>query len=514
MLRIRDEQAAQLALTASERSLIESQRLAGIAHFERDLRSNAVTWSENMYVMHGVDPRTFVPCRATLLDLIVSEDRARMLFRLEMIDQQRETVGTVETKIRLPSGETRNIQYGWRLLGGQDGTRPRIFGIAKDMTAMRAAEATIRNDEERLRDIVECSGDYIWESNAAGTVTFFSGEPKRIDFMSDIVRMETGPSTVRSDSEALRHAIDARVKFRNLVVPANDEDGELVWVRVSANPRFDEQGNFLGYRGAGTDVTDVKHEQERDEHRRKSEALGRLAGGLAHEINNLLQPILIYAAFGASSRAGDVQQYFSRIARAAEQATLIVKNVLTSARQSPPLRENVDVQAVIRETADLLSGTLPQGVALEIVCEADDIFVRVDRTGLAQLLTNLVTNASEALAEAARATGQKSGRIEVSAALVLLSAEAARAFGLQPAAYCRLCVADDGPGIVREHIDKVFEPFFTTKPQGKGTGLGLSVVSGLAKSWGGTVSVASTPGESTRFVVYLPLAERQLQAAQ
>src|SRR3569833_3875930 len=106
------------------------------------------------------------------------------------------------------------------------------------MTAKRTAEATIRSVEDRLRDIVECSGDYIWESNAAGAVTFFSGEPKRIDFMGDVARDETGPSTARSDSDALRQAIEARIKFRNLVVPARDEGGELVWVRVSANPRF------------------------------------------------------------------------------------------------------------------------------------------------------------------------------------------------------------------------------------------------------------------------------------
>jgi signal transduction histidine kinase len=241
----------------------------------------------------------------------------------------------------------------------------------------------------------------------------------------------------------------------------------------------------------------------------------RLAGGLAHEINNLLQPILIYAAFGASQLAvtAEVRQYFSRIARAAEQAHLIVRNVLTSARRSPPVRESVNVREAIRETVDLLGGTLPRGISLAIECTEDDLFARVERTGLAQVLTNLVTNAAEALTDAWEAGGT-CGRITVSAALTPVGIAMARAFGLEPGAYCCVSVADDGPGISAAHLDKVFEPFFTTKPQGKGTGLGLSVVQGLAKSWRGTVVVASGAGEPACFVVYLPVAERQLQAAQ
>ncbi|MHB1205487.1 MAG: histidine kinase dimerization/phospho-acceptor domain-containing protein, partial [Rhodospirillaceae bacterium] len=419
--RLRGEQAAQLALANSERNLIESQRLAGIAHFDRDLRTNIYTWSDNMYAMHGVTPETYAPSRDSLLPLVIPEDRARLVAFWGNLGDPPPS-GTVEVRIQLPDGRQRDIQYGWRRLEGQMGGSARVFGIAQDVTPMRAAEAIIREDEERLRDIVECSGDYIWESDAAGRVaTIKGGSIGPIGFLNDLPPPGAEAAGERCDAATLREAIRARAKFRNLVVPAADAAGKLRWVRVSANPRFDAAGTFLGYRGAGTDVTDLRHQQERDEDRRKGEAIGRLAGGLAHEINNLLQPILIYAAFGAGTgtSSSDTRQYFGRIARAAEQATLIVRNVLTSARKSPPVRESVNVREAIRETADILGGTLPGRILLSVECAEGDLFARVDRTGLVQVLTNLVTNAAEAIGEGAEddhngIPGRTPGRIIVS----------------------------------------------------------------------------------------------------
>ena len=534
--RIKAEQAAQLALVNSERNLIESQRIAGIAHFDRDLSTNVYTWSENMYAMHGVAPGTFAPSREALLELVVPEDRERLVTFWGPLTAPPPT-GTVEVRVQLPDGRLRDIQYGWRRLEGQLGGSARLFGIAQDMTAMRAAEATIKEDEQRLRDIVECSSDYIWESDAEGRVAMISGGQRgetggSIGFLGD-AGAPRGEPRGDNDAATLREAIRGRAKFRNLVVPAADAGGRLRWVRVSANPRFDAAGAFLGYRGAGTDVTDLRQQQERDEDRRKGEALGRLASGLAHEINNLLQPIMIYASFGAGNGtdtnsgaaaiASDTRQYFGRIARAAEQATLIVRNVLASARKSPPVRESVNVRDAIRETADILGGTLPSAIELAVDCDSVDLFARVDRTGLMQVLTNLVTNAAEAIGGGHTVPGRARGRIVVSAAGVRLGDEQARHLALVPGGYCRLAVADTGPGIPPENIDKVFEPFFTTKPQGKGTGLGLSVVLGLARSWRGTVvieagEIEGVPeaggGHPACFAVYLPLEERQLQAAQ
>ena len=510
--RISAEQAAKLALQMNERKILESQRLSGIGYYEHGLHAHDLGWSANMFEIHGLDPRTFDPSQDSYIHLVIPEDQPKILATWAAFAEAPRS-GSVECRITRPDGELRHIRYSWHIVEDAGSGPARIFGVAQDVTAMRNAEDTIRDDEERLRDIVECSSDYIWELNSNGAIALFSGPAgdqfsRGADAGFKILTNEAS-NAEGGDAAALQRAIKSRAKFRSLLVPVKNADAEARWVRLSGNPRFDSHGKYLGFRGAGTDVTELYHRQERDEAHRKAEALGRLAGGMAHEINNLLQPIVIYANLGVAhdGLAGAVRQYFGRIGLAAERSMMIVKNVLAFARQSPPSRENVSVLDVARETVDLIGGTLVDGTTLAInESAADDLLVRVDRTGLAQVLTNLLTNAAEAL--------PAGGRIGVTINSLSVSGEVAKTLTLTPGLYCRLMVQDNGAGIPASQLGKVFDPFFTTKPQGRGTGLGLSVVAGLAKSWGGAVAVESTPGTGTCFTVYLPTAEIQLQAAQ
>jgi two-component system, cell cycle sensor histidine kinase and response regulator CckA len=153
-----------------------------------------------------------------------------------------------------------------------------------------------------------------------------------------------------------------------------------------------------------------------------------------------------------------------------------------------------------------LGDAFPAGIARVVSGVRDGCMVKVDRSGLGQALTNLITNAAEAM--------PNGGTISISCRTTRVAADDTKAADVQPGSYCVLSVADTGGGIAPDQIGKVFDPFFTTKPQGRGTGLGLSVVAGHAKSWGGAAVVASTPGEGTIFSLYLPLAQPQMMAAQ
>ena len=241
--------------------------------------------------------------------------------------------GSVECRITRPDGEMRHIRYSCKVMEDRG-----VFGVAQDVTAIRNAEDTIRDDEARLRDIVECSSDYIWELGANGAITLFSGAATNRfgDGMDAGLHILTrdAPDVEGGDFLPLQRAIKKRTQFRSLLLPIKNAEGQLRWVRLSGNSRFDASGRYLGYRGAGTDVTELNNKQERDEADRKAEALGRLAGGMAHEINNLLQPIVIYANLGnaQSEAATGVRQYFTRIGIAAERSMTIVRNVLAFAR--------------------------------------------------------------------------------------------------------------------------------------------------------------------------------------
>ena len=505
--RVEQEQRDQRAVQKSEQSLLDSQRLSGISHFERSLATGEVVWAENMYEVHGVDKATFSPTQENFLALVVPEDRQAVVDHWKSLDEQF-VGGTIECRIALPSGGIRHIRYSWKAIDEGSGRPASLFGVAQDMTPIRRAENIIREDQERLRDIVECSSDYIWETDAEGRTVFFTGPQAHKFRDADGSHPKILQLNARmGEGAALADAVRAQQKIRSVTMPWVDADGETHHIRISANPRFDAEQRFMGYRGAAADVTDVVNRRQREEVARRTEALGRLASGLAHEINNLLQPIMIYAAFGTSENglAQSVRQYFSRIATAAERASHIVKNVLSFARDGQQQQEFVNPIEVARESIDLLSGALKPEVKVEFEANAHDVFVRANRTGLTQVVTNLVANATDAL--------KKGGCVVIRVSTAALGSEAAT-LSLRPGIYCRIDVEDNGPGIAPAHIGEIFEPFFTTKPQGQGTGLELSVVSGLVKSWSGTVTVNSVPGETTCFSIYLPLVDRQLQAAQ
>ncbi|MDX2222871.1 MAG: ATP-binding protein [Rhodospirillaceae bacterium] len=506
---MRRRQREQALLAISEQNLAEAQRISGIGYFERNLTTNAYSWSPNMYTIHGVSPDTFEPGRSDFRGIVHEDDRERLTREMQAVIV-RPASGTTEGRICGPDGAVRYVRYSWRVLSDGAVTGSRLFGVAQDVTDLRRAEAAIRANEARLADVVECSSDYIWESDADGRIVVFAGTG--IDLFQSPLGLHGSffhaSTSEPSDLEQLEAAVRQNRQFRNLMIPARGASGGVRWVRVSGNPKFDAAGQFLGFRGAGTDVTESRAQLQQLEQQRKGEALGRLASGLAHEVNNLLQPVLIYAASGTSSPdAGDLSRsYFERIMRAADRATAIVRNVLSFARSGPPRREDVNVLAAVNEVVELSGAIAPHGIRFEVARTDLDCLVRADRTGLAQVLLNLVTNAIEAMGA--------SGTLSIGAEEVEVYATVDRFGGIRPGRYCRVTVSDTGPGIRAEQFGQIFDPFFTTKPTGQGTGLGLSVVAGLVKTWGGAVGAANRDTGGAVFSVYLPLAVQSLQAAQ
>lgn len=486
----------------------ELHEMAGIGCWQWYAVSDTMLWNDGMYAIYGVAPGAIVPTRHFILERAAPADRQRVLDTWWKDDSG--PGGAMECRIVRPDGEYRHVRYAWRAvdLGSPDA---RAVGIVQDLTALRVAERARKAEHAQLRGMVESAADYVWEYRAA------TGS----DIVEKIVLRPLGADTVLAEDRAtvidlaadhdfgpLMRAITHHRRVRDVVVPVIDAAGEPRWINLSGRPQFDTHGEYYGYRGIGADVTQRMRERDAEEDRRQAGAIGRLASGLAHEINNLLQPILIYAAFGIdeSRQEEKLRQYFGRITRAAERATFVVKNVLAFARHAPPGQEDLNVLGVVRETIDLMSGALGPDIRIALAADASDVVARGERTGLAQIVTNLIANAADAM------TG--SGQILVRVENVAVVGEAAQTVAVAPGRYCRVTVEDTGPGIPRDQISKVFDPFFTTKPQGKGTGLGLAVVSGLSKSWGGCAQVDSVPGQGARFTVYLPVTETALLAAQ
>jgi PAS domain S-box-containing protein len=248
--------------------------------------------------------------------------------------------------------------------------------------------------------------------------------------------------------------------------------------------------------GLWTDVTALKQaEAERRalerqvHHSQRLEALGTLAGGVAHEMNNALVPVIALTKMVARKlpEGSREQHNLGIVQQAAERSRDLLRQILAFSRKETEHQrhDSVDVGAVLTETLQLMRAMLPASVRVEAEIAAGAPTVVGDPSQLQQVIVNLMTNAAQAIG---RAQGRVTARL------------AAAADG------GRLClsVADTGCGMDEETQTRIFEPFFTTKPVGEGSGLGLSVVHGIVKNHGGSIEVASTPGQGTRFDVFLP----------
>ena len=234
----------------------------------------------------------------------------------------------------------------------------------------------------------------------------------------------------------------------------------------------------------------------------KMEAVGRLAGGIAHDFNNILGGILGYGEMvdAEAAEGTPMKRYARNLLTGANRARDLVDQILTYSRSQHAKRVPVEMDRVVRETLELVRGSLAAGIALDLALPAAPLIVVADRTQLHQVVMNLCTNALHAM--------RGSGTLRVGLEAADMTAERVLAYGtLAPGRYVRLMVADTGSGMDAATLARIFEPFFTTKEVGRGTGLGLSLVYGIVTDSGGAIHLASEVGRGSAFEIYLPRVE-------
>ncbi len=270
-------------------------------------------------------------------------------------------------------------------------------------------------------------------------------------------------------------------------------DGRAVSTEGTISPQR-HQGSVTASYGFFHDVTKRKQVEEQLRHAQKMEAVGQLAGGVAHDFNNILTTITGYASMMATKTEKVSRERFilEQIVAAAKRAAGLTRGMLAYSRKQVIELRPVDLNAIVRNLENLLLRLLGEEVELRTMLAAQDIMVMADSGQIEQVLMNIASNARDAI------TGQ--GRFLIETEIIELTRDFISVHGYgAPGAYARLCMTDTGCGMDDKTMSRVFEPFFTTKEVGKGTGLGLAMVYGIVKQHNGFINVYSEPGKGSTF---------------
>ncbi|MDP2707781.1 MAG: response regulator, partial [Burkholderiales bacterium] len=285
--------------------------------------------------------------------------------------------------------------------------------------------------------------------------------------------------------------------------------GEAIHVESSVSCLYAGIGIRFGLLAVIRDITEEKKAAQAHalleaqlRESQKMEALGTLAGGVAHDFNNILGTILVNAELARQDARTNWQALVSleEIAKAGHRARDLVQQILSFSRRQPTARRVMSLASIVEESTRLLRAALPGGMRIECYCGADTPPVFADPAQVQQVLLNLGTNAAQAMSD-------RPGSIDIRVEGITLDETSAQLdLNLRPGRYARIAVSDTGHGMDAATRRRIFEPFFTTRPPGKGTGLGLSVVHGIMQAHQGVIVVHSEPGRGSRFELYFPCA--------
>ncbi len=276
------------------------------------------------------------------------------------------------------------------------------------------------------------------------------------------------------------------------------------WVRADISPEYAETETPTGWRVMFTDITQTKQLEAQLRQSHKMEAMGTLAGGIAHEFNNVLAIILgntELALYDVPDR-NPAKESLQEIRIASLRAREMIQQILSFARKSMMVRQPVAIAPVIRESLNLIRASIPTMIDIRsrIFCENE--MVLGHETEVQQIIINLCNNAAHAMKE-------EGGTLDVHLFAVDLDETTAQQYDdLKPGPFIKLAIKDTGHGIAPEIMEKIFDPYFTTKEIGQGTGMGLSVVQGIVKKWNGDIKISSEPGKGTMVEVLFPQTER------
>ena len=394
--------------------------------------------------------------------------------------------------------------------------------LIKQIKERECTEKALRESEKRFRDISYSMADWIWEIDNNGRYTFTSGSVKEILGYDPEELIGKTPFELMPEDEAKRigEVFKRIVSEKRPIIDLENwnlkKKGKKICLLTNGVPLLDESGGLIGYRGVDKDITENKRIAEERvmleaqlQKAQKMKAIGTLAGGVAHDLNNILSGIVSYPELILIDLPEDspLRKSILTIKNSGERAAVIVQDLLTLARRGVTISEVLNLNNIVSEQLkspefEKLKSFNPD-VQVDTHFEKDLLNIKGSTAHLSKSVMNLVSNAAEAMPDG--------GKILISTENRYID-RAIRGYDhVEEGDYVIVKISDTGIGISKDDMEKIFEPFYTKKVMGRsGTGLGMAVVWGTVKDHKGYIDIESTEGKGTTFTLYFPVTREEI----
>jgi PAS domain S-box-containing protein len=504
---VRDSAGRLVRLTGivadiTERKQVDlaTQHMAALVRFSddaiigKDLNSIVISWNKGAEKLFGYTADEMV---GTSITRLIPTDRQNEEDHILGKIKCGESVDHFETVRETKSGRLIHVSVTASPIKDTEGTIIGVSKVARDITERKLAQEQIAEQAALL----EKARDAIIVRGLEGEILFWNRGAER---MYGWTRQEVLGRNVR---EFLYADPKKFAEVNELTISQSQWQGELQHVtrdksEISVEARWtlirDGEGRPKSVLAINTDITEKKKLEAQFMRAQRMESVGTLAGGIAHDLNNILAPIILSIDFLKTiTDHPQGKKILETIEVSAKRGADIVRQVLSFARGLEGQRIEVQPRHLLKDLKTIIKDTFPKDIRLHFSAPSDTWTILGDPTHIHQILLNLCVNARDAMPSGGSLTvGVENCVLDEQYAAMNIDAKAGR--------YIIISVADSGTGIPRDHLEKIFEPFFTTKEVNRGTGLGLSAVMAIAKSHGGFVNVYSELNKGTTFRVYLP----------
>ena len=468
--------------------------------WDLDLVSKALWWSEGISALLGMPRDALEPTIASWTERLHPGDRQRVRDDIHAAITSGATSWSAEYRFRRSDGSYADVMARGHIIKSEAGAPVRMIGGLSDLTERKRADQKLR-EQATLLDLAR---DAILVRDLEHRILYCNRGAERLYGISaEEVIGETCEAMLCRTHATFVAATQATLATGEWTgeLDQRTQDGRSITVLSRWSLLHDDAGWPKAILAINTDITEHKRLEQQLLRAQRMESIGTLAGGVAHDLNNVLQPIMMSVELLDEGEPDAMRrECIDTITMCAQRGADMVRQLLAFGRGTDGERRQVSVAKIVAEVQHIIRDTFPKNVVLQTSVAPELLAVNANATQLHQLLLNLCVNARDAMPDG--------GLLRIHVENVVIDEACAREIvDVRPGAFVRIEIQDRGTGMPPEVLQRIFDPFFTTKEVGKGTGLGLSTAHAIVRSHGGFIQVSSEVGRGTRFTVYLPALE-------